>query len=492
MTWSAFFMVSMGKEDAKKAARIFVTMSAVGAGAFLMGTFIIFSKTSTLSISGLKDSLEKLDPASGLITAALFLVAAFIKSGTFPLHTWLRKTHGNAPNLFSPVLSGLLTKFGVYLALIVFFLFPILKWTQGSIEIFNLPVFNYFFAVLGGISILVGTFMAIRQEDAKMLIAYSSVSNAGYIILALSMGSALGFNGALLHTVNHAVSSAAMFLSMAAVYYVAGTTKMNELGGLVDKMPVTFAAYLIAIISVAGIPPMGGFVSKWLIYQGLIQKGMIFLSAAAFIGSIGSFLYVFKPLAAVFLGQRRKEHEKVKEAPLTMQIPLLFLSFLSLLFGVLPSLLIKPINEALVYIDPAGTVLKPLEFSFSEIKGAFGSWNSIIVFFVFVSGVIFAMILFYIVKKSRRINLTENYTAGEIPKDIVESPELYHYSTQFYKPLTDMYEKAPSVEDFWEKGIGGNVKKISSFFVSAFYSENLRWYLILVSILTIALFTVRR
>jgi len=475
MTWVSFFMVSMGKPRSRSAAMVFVTMSALGAATFLGAVAILYRLAGTLSISGLSTALYRQPAGVGYGIMGLLLFSALVKSGTFPLHTWLRKTHGHAPNVFSPVLSGLLTKFGVFLGAIVFLLFPVMKWSPQLFSLMGISSFNYLFAALGAVSILVGTFLAIRQEDAKMLVAYSSVSHAGYILLGLAISSSLGVAGSLLHVMNHALSSAAMFLSMAAVYHVAGTTKMSQLGGLVDKMPVTFATYLIAIISTAGIPPMGGFVSKWLLYQALIEKGMIFLATAAFIGSIGSFLYVFTPLAAVFLGQRPKALEHAKEVPVVMQIPMVVLSLFTILLGVLPSIALRWINGAIRWIDPQASWLTPIPITLSKIQGAFGAWDSVLVFFVFGLGVVFAGILFYLFRKNRRVGYLENYTAGEVPVEVIQSPELYHYSYQFYKPLTDMYAKFPSMEEAYEKGIAGNIARLAAATAHIFYNGSVRW-----------------
>ena len=125
-------------------------------------------------------------------------------------------------------------------------------------------------------------------------------------------------------------------------------------------MPLTYLVYLIAIISMAGIPPMSGFISKWMLFQSMIKKGMVFVAAAAFFGSIGSFLYVFRPLSAVFLGQLSPKHENVKEAPFLMQVPMVILSLMTLAFGIFPNYILKPISGILTSIGMEGLSLDGL------------------------------------------------------------------------------------------------------------------------------------
>jgi len=485
MSWSAFFIVSHASDESEKAARTFIAMNTTGAMALLYALFLLYTRFSTLNLEELRTLLPSAGTGFNSIIFALFVFAGLIKAGSFPLHTWLRKTHGNAPDSFSAVLSGYLIKYGSFVVAVTTVVFPSLLLFSNAPRFMGLPLPNYILTVLGSVSIIVGTMMAIKQHDAKMLIAYSSVSHAGYIVMALAMVSTYSVAGGLLHVLAHALAAAGMFLSMAAVKYRTGTTVMSELGGLVDKMPVTFATYLIAIISTAGIPPMVGFVSKWLIYQSTISGGFIFLSFAAFFGSIGSFLYVFRPLATIFFGQRPKRFESVKEVPFTMQLPMLIISALTVIFGIVPSVALRPIAQAQEYYG-----IQPVSLSFSEIRGALGSWNSVLVFFVFTLGFVMAAVIFYLARKSVRVDLLENYTAGEIPRDIVNSPELYHYAHNFYRPIERLYEHHPSLEAFYESAIGDNLNKLGSFFKAVFYNHRLDWYLYVLTLTILLLWWV--
>ncbi|MFO7814992.1 MAG: proton-conducting transporter membrane subunit, partial [Halanaerobiales bacterium] len=320
---------------------------------------------------------------------------------------------------------------GTYGLMLLLYLVPLYNILDNSIKFRGLPVFNYILALFGGITIITGTILAIRQEDVKRLVAFSSISQMGYIVMALAISTPLGFAGGLLHLMNHMIFKTTIFLTMAAVIYRTNTTKMSEMGGLIFRMPVTFAAYLTAIIALAGIPPTNGFISKWVIYQALIQKGYIFLSVAAFFGSIGSFMYVFKPLSTVFLGQLKPIHQDIKEVPFLMQVPMYIMMALMVLFGVLPGIQMNIINQIAQYLN-----IETVQSTLYSIRGAYGAWNSLIIFNVFVGGFLIALIIFVFAKKSKLVGLMDTYTSGEYMDD----PEAYHYAYKYYRPFDRIFD----------------------------------------------------
>ncbi len=375
-----------------------------------------------------------------------------MKIGVFPFHIWLPMAHGNAPDTFSPILSGGLVKAGGFATFLIVAVMPSYKAFATNVEFLGrqlvMPIPNYTLAILGAISIVVGTLMAISQNDFKKLIAYSSVANGGYILIGLAMTDALSTGGAFMHIFAHAIASAAAFLAAAAVSHRTGTTKMNELGGLIHRMPITYLVYLIAIISMAGIPPMAGFISKWMIFQSMIGSGMMFIGAAAFFGSIGSFLYVFRPLSAVFLGQLSTKHKDVKEAPALMIIPMAILSLITLAFGVFPNFVLSIISKIQTSVGLPG-----LQLEGTRIIASNGAIDPTLVVGIFGLGFVIAMIIFIVHPKSRKVDLMDQYTASEF----IWTPELLHYATDFYAPFERLYEKAPRTETFYN----ALVKKIA-------------------------------
>lgn len=438
VVWASMFIIPFGKS--RKAAVVYYGISAFGSFSFLYAVLFLYSKFQTFDIGVVLQGLSN-QPITASILFFMIVLSGLTKLGIFPFHIWLPIAHGNAPHTFSPVLSGGLVKMGAYIAFLIVAVFPSYKAFAAHLSIMGIPYENHFLLLLGAISIVVGTVMAIRQEDAKRLLAYSTVANSGYILIGIVMADQYGMAGGLMHVFNHAVATAAAFLAIAAVAYRTGTTKMSELGGMIHRMPITYTVYLMAIISLAGIPPMGGFVSKWLIFQSLAQHGLIFVALAAFFGSIGSFLYVFRPLSAVFLGQLAPKHEKVKEAELPMIISMVFLSALVLFYGVFPQSMLEVIGRI-----QASAGIMPVQVVNNVITASNGKLNTIVLFVVFGFGFVLALALFLVLPKSKKVGLMDTYTSAEF----IHTPELLHYSHDFYAPLERLYAKHPSLEVLYD------------------------------------------
>lgn len=468
--WTTMFLIPQGKS--KEAAISYFGFSVAGSVSLLIGIFTIFSQTGTFVIA---DGLAALNGTSSIFVFVLFLIAAFAKLGSFPLHIWLPIAHGNAPHPFSPVLSGALVKLGAFIGILA--LVNIVPSTAIFTAI-NLPIGQYFVAILGSLSIVFGTLMAIKEDDAKKLLAYSSMSHGGYILVAFSMLDSIGFAGGFYHILAHAVASAAAFMAIAAVARATGTTKMKELGGIIHKMPITYVAYLVAIISMAGIPPMGGFISKWLIFQSVIDKGLVFIGIAVFFGSIGSFLYVFRPLAALFLGQEFTEYKKIKEQPILMLIPTVILILMNIYTGIFPAEILKFINNIIVELGyPA------IGISTFEITGHNGILNPAIISLVFGVGVVVAFIIFILLKKSRKVTLMDTYTAA----NFVHDEHLLHYSTDFYAPLERLYEKQSNWMTKFYEALKQKVKDIGRLSKYLFMSNNIATTIIWIVVVIIFL-----
>jgi NADH-quinone oxidoreductase subunit M len=457
MTWTSFYLISAGKKKmAGKAAYRYLILSAAAAYSFLMAVIFIFQKTGSFAFEPAAEFLlNNAAPQSILLLAAISL-PFLVKAGIFPLHVWVKDAHGNAPKEFSPFLSGMLLKVGIYGLVLVFHQLSFFKIIENTISYRGLPLMSYLFALLGAVTIVTGTILAIRQEDMKKLIAYSSISQMGYIIIGIAIATPLGFSGSMLHLMNHLIFKSTIFLALAAVIYRTGTTKMYEMGGLIFRLPLTFAAYLTAIIALAGIPPTNGFISKWVLYQALIEKGYIFLALAAFFGSIASFMYVFKPLSTVFLGQLKPQHAEIKEVPLLMKIPMLILIGVIVLFGVFPGIQMNIITQISGYLG-----IESVNYSLYSIQGAFGAWNSIYIFNIFSAGFVIALLVFGSAKKSKLVGLLDTYSSGEYVTD----PESYHYAYHYYRPFDRMFDNlaAKSLTGFYETLTANFVKSGQSF-----------------------------
>lgn len=467
VVWTSLFLIPMGKK--KSAAITYYGFSAVGSFSLLFAFMIMRVNSGSFDITIGFDSVYGFDRT---LVFVLLMVAGFAKLGAFPLHIWLPVTHGNAPDPFSPVLSGGLVKLGAFVLIM-----GLMKVAPVGfmIEAISMSFGHLVISVLGALTIVFGTLMAIKEDDAKRLLAYSSVSHGGYILVALALFDSVSVSGGLYHILAHATSSTAAFLSIAAVSRVAGTTKMSELGGMIHKMPITYIVYLVAIISMAGIPPMGGFISKWLIFQAVIDRGMILVAMATFFGSIGSFLYVFRPLAGLFLGQELPRYkEKVKEAPFFMLVPMVILTLLSIYTGVLPTMILEYTNKALVELS-----LEPLVLTTYSITGFNGVLQPLLIASMFALGVFIAFMIFIVLKKSKKVDLMDTYTAG----NFIYTEDLLHYSTDFYAPLERLYEKYTHMMTNFYKNLAYKVKefgRVMKYFFFTYKPEIMVFWIIVV------------
>ncbi len=471
--FSSLFIVPMGKPESKKAAIWYVVISSLGSFLYLYGSFLAYSKFDTFDIAEIANALPNASIGFRWAILVLLISSAIAKSGVFPLHVWLRNVHGNAPDTFSAILSGQLVKMGSYLAVLIVSVFPVAALFQTFYQDFN--ILSYLLIWLGNISILIGTLMAIKQNDMKMLIAYSTVANSGYILIGVALLDQIGYAGALFHVLNHMLSATVIFLSFAAVVYRAGTTKIDEMGGLIWRMPWTFVAYLVGIISLAGIPPTSGFISKWMIFNALVRRGMFVTEMFVFLGSIGSFLYVFRPLAGVFLGQLKSQHKDIKEVPLVMVIPMLLGVLLMVLWGVFPASALNLIVDVQNQFN-----IKPFEFEGTVLKTPLGYWDTWIVFLVFAGGFVLACIIYFLTPKAKKIPLTNQYTAGEF----LHNYDKYHYANDFYKFIEREYENAPSFEKLYLSFVNV-LKEIGRFFnwiAETSSSAYVFWFAVLVLI----------
>ena len=441
VVWASMFIVPFGKS--RNASVVYYAMSTFGSFTMLYAIFMLYAKYDSFMIKVVLTKVAA-DPQMAVIAFILILLAGMVKLGVFPFHIWLPLAHGNAPDTFSPILSGGLVKMGAFAAIMVTAILPANEAFGGQYTVFGVPVLIYVFLIISSISVIVGTVRAIAEEDAKKLLAYSSVANAGYILIGILLADNIAMSAALMHIFAHAIATAAAFLSIAAVAHRTGTTKMKDLGGMIQVMPITYVVYLIAIISMAGIPPMAGFISKWLLFQSLADKGLFIIAFAAFFGSVGSFLYVFRPLATVFLGQLKPEHYEVKEAPIFMIVPMVILSGLSLLFGVLPNLVmgyIQKINISLGLLEPGEGIVNGL-----VIEGTNGNLDATLITTVFFMGFMVALIIFLASPKSKSVKLMDTYTGGEF----IYTPSLLHYSYRFYAPVIRIYENMPKAINLYK------------------------------------------
>jgi len=341
---------------------ILISTGGRGAPAAAKKAFVIIGATDALMIIGIilyrmlvmNDGTLPL-PITGELSAVAFiflLLAALAKAGAFPVHTWIPDAAESSPAAVTAFLPAALDKLvGIYF---------LVRLVQDYFVISGTPM-QYILMLIGAITIVAAVMMALVQHNLYRLLGYHAVSQVGYMVLSIALLTPLGIAAGLFHMLNNTIYKAALFLTAGAVKQRTGTLELDQLGALGKAMPITFLVFLIAALAISGVPPLNGFVSKWMIYQSLVDYGaatpdskvwVIWLTAAMF-GSALTLASFVKVIHAVFLGRPEGNKEtKVKETMPLLWIPSLLLAGLCVLFGVWARLpLAKFINYDLAELN---------------------------------------------------------------------------------------------------------------------------------------------
>ncbi len=431
MTWSSYLLVIYNGENVQKTGIKYFVLSAIGAYSMLMAIVIIHSLTGSFLISDLISGFNNMSANMQILIPVLLLTGFGVKAALMPLHIWAPDAYSNAPMSYTAIFSGALSKMGIY-GMVIVFLTLITKLPQETL-------IRDIIAWLGAITAAISTLWAIKQDDAKRLLAYSSIGQLGYIVVGVAIGTPLAMLAGLFLAFMHGVFKSTLFMVVGAIEKQTGTSNLKEVTGLIRKMPWTFIAALISIIALAGIPPLGGFVGKWMLYESLITSNHYLLVTLVFFSSTAAFLYCYKFLFGFFLGQEEKEWSHVKEAPAIMVVPMLILSLISVVLGSFPQLILKPINSALSYYSLPDTYNNLWKESM-----IFNKWGdqvalTPIVYGVAIVFIVFAVFLFFKNRKTSRYVTTKDIsTSGEVPKE----HENLTFKENFFQPFLRAVEPA--------------------------------------------------
>ncbi|AEH06326.1 proton-conducting transporter transmembrane domain-containing protein [Methanothermococcus okinawensis] len=367
MSISSFLLVMFDgfKEEVKKSGYIYLIYTHAG-GMFIFASFAL-AYMSSGSISF--DSFSNIPDITKIAIFLLGFVGFSSKAGVFPFHSWLPYAHPVAPSHVSAVMSGVMIKMGIY-GIIMLLL---------NLGINNIYI-GYMILILGILSGILGVAYALAQHDIKKLLAYHSVENIGIILIGLGIGligkyynneimMLLGFAGALLHVLNHALFKSLLFMGAGAVIKATGTHSLEEMGGLMKRMPITSLAFLIGSLAISGIPPFNGFVSELLIYMGgfnglnssvgLLIASTLGIIALALIGGLATACFT-KVLGISFLGApKTKASENAKESPKVMTIPQITLALICIIIGIFPIFFVNPITKIVYGSNLAGIDICP-------------------------------------------------------------------------------------------------------------------------------------
>ena len=336
-------------ETRKRTAMKFWLYTQSGALCILVGFGLLYAFTGTFELAAIQAALPAFIGQIEMLKLIFILLAAgfLVKMAVFPLHWWLPPVHAEAPTPISVLLSGAMIATGAY-ALVRFGII-----TLGP----AIAQLSFLIGALGIITMFYGGFMALAQVDIKRLLAYSSVSQMGYILFALAMFTTFGVAGGMFHIVNHAFSKGLLFMTAGAVIHQTKLRDIRKMGGLSNKMPITAFVAAIGAMSILGSPPLSGFASEWMMFLGGFQAALFgvggiarpeffVLSLLAVSSSILTAGYMLRFLWKVFLGPHPAELEDVVESPRSMTIPMIILGALVVIFGIFPGLVLDIIVPA--------------------------------------------------------------------------------------------------------------------------------------------------
>lgn len=328
-------LIAMGKDNDRRALTAtinYIILGSIGASFILIGIGYLYMVTGTLNMEDLGSKLQsaELRQSRTVLTALSFIVVGLaLKMALFPLHIWLPNAYTYAPTAVSALLAATATKVGVYMSFR--FIFTIFGAEFSFGEVSN----DVILMICGSLAIVFGALKAIQQDNLKKMLAYSSVGQIGYIVLGFSLANVNGVTGSVVHVLNHALIKGGLFLAVGAVIYRLGTPSLRQMRGLGHRMPLTMAAFVVGGLGLMGTPLTAGFVSKWYLVSGAIEKGLWPIAVVILVGSILALGYVWRVVEVVYLQkpQEGDAAEDVREAPLSLVVPAWSLIGASVYFG---------------------------------------------------------------------------------------------------------------------------------------------------------------
>ena len=327
---STYILVSLGtRRQALAAALRYLVIGTVGATFFLVGVGLLYQVTGTLNLADLATRLSTVGPNRTVTTAFGFLVVGIaVKTAVYPLHTWLPNAYTFAPSAVSAFLAGTATKVSLYLLLR--FLFTV--FGTGFVAGGPAPAL---LAATGVAALVVASVAAIRQSDAKRLLAFSSIAQIGYLVLGIALLSTAGVAATLIHLFNHALMKAALFVCLGSIAYRTGSTRIDDLAGIGRRMPWTGAALVTGGLSLIGVPLTAGFVGKWYLVSAALEAGWWPVAAVMVLASLLAVAYVWKLVEAVYFRELPGGRPSpVREAPISMIVAAWGLAGANIWFGV--------------------------------------------------------------------------------------------------------------------------------------------------------------
>lgn len=342
---TSYAMVALGDKDRGAIASLnYVFIGVIGASFYLLGVGYLYLKTGSLNMADVANILASTNGSSTVLVGfILCMIGVWIKMALFPLHVWLPNAYAYSPVAFARVVAPLMTKVMVYVMIRLMITVFGLEYVFETLSISDAVVW------LATIAILVGGVMALSQKNLKKMLTYIIVCEIGYMVGGAWMGNQLGMTGAILHIVNDALMTFALFLAVGNMIYRLKTVDLTDLKGLFGKMPWTMAGFVIAAFSIIGVPPTCGFFSKWYLILGAFEAGAYHFAAALILSSLICAVLFFKVFEICFFESGLQGHGDshapvaIEEAPVSMLIVSGFVSISLIVAGVYSGTIVNTI-----------------------------------------------------------------------------------------------------------------------------------------------------
>ena len=327
---STYVLISMGRDRrALTSAFSYLIMGSVGATFIVIGIGLLYSMTGTLNMADLAARIPAVAGTRTIPVAFAFLaVGTSLKLALFPLHLWLPNAYTYAPSTVSAAVASTSTKVAVYMLLRFFFT------VFGAAFTFQVIHVDFVLVPLALVAAVSTSLVAVFQSNVKRLLAYSSLAQIGYIVLGISLGSVTGLTAGILHLFNHALMKGALFMALGAVFYRLGSVELDDMAGLGRRMPWTMAAFVVGGLSLVGVPFTVGFISKWYLILGALEKGWWPVAMIVLLSSLLAAVYVWRVVEIAYFRSPPADAAPVREAPLALLLPTWTLVVANLFFGV--------------------------------------------------------------------------------------------------------------------------------------------------------------
>lgn len=356
---SSYVLISLGQSRrALTASYRYLIMGTLGATFYIIGVGMMYMMTGSLNMADLATLLPSVEHTRTVLAAFAFVVIGIgLKVAMFPLHTWLPNAYAFAPSAVTVFLASTATKVAIYALLrLVFTVF-------GGTDLFEFTDIQSILIVLAVFGMFAGAFVAIFQKDVKRLLAYSSVSQVGYMVLGIGIATTAGLAGGIVHLFNHAVMKGAAFMAVGAMFYMVGSVRLDDLAGIGKRMPVTTAVFLVAGLSLIGTPLTVGFISKWQLVQAALEIGWWPIAAAILASSLLAIVYVWRVVEVAYLKQLPADANGAlpgrAEAPWSMIVPMIVLAAASVWFGIDGDTTLRLADEAAQALMGPATEARP-------------------------------------------------------------------------------------------------------------------------------------